>query len=208
MADAIKQCFEKFGVSVFVAHRDIDPSAIWRQTILEHLQGKCNVFAPMLTDGFHNSLWTDQETGIAVQAGLPVIPIRVHRDPYGFIDDRQAVSLRPGEYLKMCLGLLVGLGTQHPVFGRAVRLCLVRGLESSQTYDEAGLIVEALNRLEPFSPEEATAVLRAVTGNRQAHESQSAAKHLKAFLDRHRSELAAELVNQCDELVGEKAAPL
>lgn len=208
IADAIKQCLEKFGVEAFVAHRDINPSARWRQTILEHLQGKCNAFAPLLTNEFHGSLWTDQETGIAVQQNLPIAPIKIHRDPYGFIDDRQAVPLKVGEYLKMCIGLLVGLGIQHLVFGRAARLCLARGLESSQTYDEAGQIAEVLHRLEPFTAEEATAVLRAVTGNRQAHESQSATTHLRAFLDNHRSELNGELVIQCDELVGAKTIPL
>lgn len=201
IADAIKQCLEKFGILTFVAHRDIDPSARWRQTILEHLQGKCNVFAPILTNEFRNSLWTDQETGIAVQNNLPIIPIKVHRDPYGFIDDRQAVPLKVGEYFKMCVGLLVGLGTQHPIFGRTVRLCFAKGLESSQTYDEAGLIAESLSRLEPFSIEEATAVLRAIAGNRQVHESGSAARHLKAFLDRHRSDLDTGFWDRCTELI-------
>ena len=201
IADAIKQCLEKFGVLTFVAHRDIVPSAIWRKTILEHLQSKCNVFATILTNQFHNSLWTDQETGIAVQVGLPIIPIKVDTDPYGFVDDRQAVPLKSGEYLKMCLGLLVGLGTQHTIFGRTVRLCFAKGLQSSQTYDETGLIAEFLSRLEPFSIEEATAILRAIAGNRQVHESGSAARHLKAFLDRHRSDLDAELWDRCTELI-------
>ena len=206
MADAIKQSLEKFGVLAFVAHRDIYPSAIWRKTILEHLQGKCNIFAPILTKEFHSSLWTDQETGIAVQVGLPILPIKVDKDPYGFIDERQAVPLKPGEYLKMCLGVLVGLGTQHLMFGRVARLCLAKGLGSSESYDEAGLIAEVLTRLEPFSAEEATAVLRAIISNRQVYESNSAGRHLRAFLERHRSDLDTELVNRCSELIG-KAIP-
>lgn len=201
LADAIKQCLEKFGIAAFVAHRDIDPSAIWRKIILEHLQSKCNVFAPILTNQFHNSLWTDQETGIAVQAGLPIFPIKVDKDPYGFIDDRQAVPLKSGESLKMCLGLLVGLGTQHPSFGRAGRLCFAKGLESARSYDEAGLIAESLSRLEPFSVEEATAILHAVTRNRQAHQSTSAAKHLIPFCERHREDVGIGLITQCFDLL-------
>lgn len=201
IADAIKQCLQGFSVEAFVAHRDITPSAIWRRTILEHLQGKCNVFAPILTNAFRDSLWTDQETGIAVQSGLPVIPIKLERDPYGFIDDRQAVSLKPGEYLKMCLGLLVGLGTQHSLFGRVVRLCLAKGLGSAQSYAEAGMIAETLARLEPFSAEEATAVLRAVIANRQVYESFAAEKHVRAFLDKYRGSVDKSLVDQCLSLL-------
>ncbi len=201
IADAIKQCLERFGIEAFVAHRDITPSAIWRQTILEHLQGKCNVFAPILTDEFRNSLWTDQETGIAVQKGLPIVPIKVHRDPYGFIDDRQAVLLKTGEYLKMCLGLLVGLGTQHPMLGRAARLCLAKGLGSCESYDEAGLVAETLERLEPFSAEEATAVLREIASKRQVYEARSASSYLDSFLNRHEGDVDPDLLRQCIELL-------
>ena len=150
-------------------------------------------------------MWTDQETGIAVQNGLPILPVKVHRDPYGFIDDRQAVPLKVGEYLKMCVGLLVGLGTQHPLFGRAVRLSFAKGLQASQTYDEAGLIAESLSRLEPFSAEEATAILQAAVGNRQVHESGSASRHLTAFLNRHEKDLDGELSSRCSELLTTKS---
>ena len=48
---------------------------------------------PLLTDGFHDSNWTDQEIGIAVGRGVPVISVKLGTDPYGFIAKYQAVQV-------------------------------------------------------------------------------------------------------------------
>lgn len=62
-------------------------------------------------------------------------------------------------------------------------------------------LAEILSRLEPFSAEEATAIIRAAADNRQVHESRSASIHLRTFLDKHRVYVDAELVNRCAELL-------
>ena len=85
-AKAIKRDFRSYGLNVFLAHDDIEVSADWSESILKQISN-CPFFVPLLSSGFRKSEWTDQEIGIAVCLGKPIIlPIKLEDiDPYGFI---------------------------------------------------------------------------------------------------------------------------
>ena len=53
---------------------------------------RVNVFVALMTESFHDSHWTDQEVGYAVAQGVPIIAVRLGKDPYGFIGKFQALS--------------------------------------------------------------------------------------------------------------------
>ncbi len=84
----LKSELEKFGISGFVAHEDIEPTKEWQEEIekgLFSMDALCAVLMP----GFKESNWTDHEVGIAIGRGILVIPIRKELDPYGFIGKYQ-----------------------------------------------------------------------------------------------------------------------
>lgn len=84
----LKSELEKFGISGFVAHEDIEPTKEWQEEIekgLFSMDALCAILMP----GFKESNWTDQEIGIAIGRGILVIPIRKEFDPYGFIGKYQ-----------------------------------------------------------------------------------------------------------------------
>lgn len=84
----LKNALEKYGISGFVAHEDIEPTKEWQEEIekgLFSMDALCAVLMP----GFKDSNWTDQEVGVAVGRGVLVIPIRKGLDPYGFIGKYQ-----------------------------------------------------------------------------------------------------------------------
>ena len=132
IAEEFKDCLELFGAQAFIAHRDIAPSAEGRRTMRRHLEELCNVFVPILTRRFRESDWTDQETGIAIARSLIIAPVRVDIDPYGFIDDRQAIRLShssPDSAYSTCLGLLKGIAKEYPRFREAVKRWLIQSLQ-------------------------------------------------------------------------------
>lgn len=88
---ALKDALRVFGVSAFVAHEDIHPTREWREEI-ENALATMDGFAALLTSDFHDSDWTDQEVGYALARGVPMIAVRLGRDPYGFIGKFQALS--------------------------------------------------------------------------------------------------------------------
>lgn len=84
----LKKELEKYGISAFVAHEDIEPTKEWQEEIekgLFSMDALCAILMP----GFKDSNWTDQEVGIAIGRGVLVIPVRKELDPYGFIGKYQ-----------------------------------------------------------------------------------------------------------------------
>jgi len=88
---ALKDRLRLFGISCFVAHEDIHPTKAWQDEI-EHALASMDGFVALMTENFHDSDWTDQEVGFAVARGVPIIAVRLGKDPYGFIGKFQGLS--------------------------------------------------------------------------------------------------------------------
>ncbi len=88
---ALKEGLRLFGISCFVAHEDIHPTKAWQDEI-ENALASMDGFVALMTEDFHDSDWTDQEVGYAVAQGVPIIAVRLGKDPYGFIGKFQALS--------------------------------------------------------------------------------------------------------------------
>lgn len=88
---ALKDGLRLFGISCFVAHEDIHPTKAWQDEI-ENALASMDGFVALMTEGFHDSHWTDQEVGFAVARGVPIISVRLGKDPYGFIAKFQGLS--------------------------------------------------------------------------------------------------------------------
>lgn len=78
-------------ISGFVAHEDIEPSEDWLESILYALETMDFLIA-LITPGFHNSIWTNQEIGYAVGNNKKVITVKIGEDPKGFIGKYQAIA--------------------------------------------------------------------------------------------------------------------
>ena len=78
-----------FHISTFVAHKDITPTREWQEEI-ELALNTADALVALLTPGFHESFWTDQEVGFAMGRGVLAVAIRLGEEPYGFISRLQA----------------------------------------------------------------------------------------------------------------------
>ena len=87
----LRRSLLSFGISSFVAHESIEPTRKWQDEIEKALHSM-NALAAILTKGFNESCWTDQEIGVALGRRLLVIPIKKEIEPYGFISKYQAVD--------------------------------------------------------------------------------------------------------------------
>ena len=90
-AATLKDGLQLFGISCFVAHEDIHPTKAWQDEI-ENALASMDGFVALMTEGFHDSDWTDQEVGYAVARGVPIIAVRLGKDPYGFIGKFQGLA--------------------------------------------------------------------------------------------------------------------
>lgn len=83
-AAQLQTSLRRYGISGFVAHEDIEPTKEWQNEIEKALMSM-DALVAILSPGFKESNWTDQEVGVAVGRDVLVVPIRKGLDPYGFI---------------------------------------------------------------------------------------------------------------------------
>jgi len=87
----IKDALKIYGISSFIAHKDVKPSREW-QVEIEKALHTMDALTAILMDGFKESKWCDQEVGFAVGKEVLIIPVKKDLDPYGFIAKYQFIN--------------------------------------------------------------------------------------------------------------------
>lgn len=100
-ATELKKEFAKYGIMAFVAHEDIETNKEWLATI-ENALLSMDAFVALVTDGYNDKFWTQQEIGFAYcmnkLKNIPFVSIRMGDDPKGFFGYVQAFSPRNEDY--------------------------------------------------------------------------------------------------------------
>jgi len=94
-AGALRSELAKRSVDAFVAHDAIEPTEDWKKIILYALRS-CDACLALLSPGFRESKWYDQEVGYCMARGRLVIPVEFGVTPYGFLGDYQALPVKKG----------------------------------------------------------------------------------------------------------------
>lgn len=181
LAGELKDCLESFGFTVFLAHEDLKPSVPWRKEILKNLR-QCDVFIPIVTRGFMESDWTDQETGFALALKKKIIPVRVHDNPYGFIGAFQALKLKKGSSNETCWEIAECLHEESR-FAQAVKDGAIDVFLSRSDFNEVASTVKKLLRLRPFSAEQLYRIIEGSAGNQGIYGCRGARTPMKTLLE-------------------------
>ena len=158
----LKEHLKVFGVSGFVAHEDILPTKEWQNEI-ENALFSMEALVALMTEDFHESDWTDQEVGCAFGRGVPIIAVKLGRDPYGFIGKFQALSCdwdtAPTEIVK----LLIAKDRMLNAYIKAVQTCV--------SYDQANKLSKILPSILTLSKQQASSLVSAFNENGQLRDS-------------------------------------
>jgi hypothetical protein len=101
---------------------DIHPTKEWQDEI-ESALSSMDGFVALLTDNFHESDWTDQEVGFALARGVPIVAVRLGRDPYGFIGRFQGLGATWDNCALELAKLLIKHDRMYAAYVRALRGC-------------------------------------------------------------------------------------
>jgi len=164
-AGELQECLLAFGISCFVAHNDIEPTAEW-QTEIETGLATCEALVALLHPGFHVSNWTDQEIGYAMGRGVPVFAVRFGQDPYGFIGRFQAFSGN-GKAAAALARELFDAYRKHKQTQRRMGDVLVGLFEQRGSFAEAKGRITYLEDLDFWEPSFSTRIRSAARGNSQ-----------------------------------------
>ncbi len=165
----LKDELHDYGISAFVAHEDIKPNAEWRNEILNALKSM-HAMAALLTPGFHESNWTDQEIGFALGRGILIIPVRLGLNPYGFVGILQGLKGNLKYPSKLADQLIDVLLKQKSTTSR-MRRSLVVGFEKSCSFATSIKLSRKIIGISDFSKKQFKRLEAACTDNRQVEKA-------------------------------------
>lgn len=157
----LKTELSNFGISCFVAHKDIKPTRPWQRDI-ERALSSMDILVALMSKSFHDSDWTDQEVGYALGRGIPVIAAKIGKNgqlPYGFIGKDQALSCTTGDLATELVKLLIAHDEVLDAFTFSVQNC--------GSYDEGNGLAEVLPSIEHLSNAQRRRLIDAYNNNGQ-----------------------------------------
>lgn len=199
LAGNIKHHFEDLGISVFVAHDDIEPCEEWEKKIRSELKS-CDILLLLLTKDFSRSKWTDQETGFALAEDKLIIPLKVEIDPYGFVGKIQAIKFSPRDLTESCKKIL------HTIL-KDTRYCsglidsLITVFAKSHSYLDASAKANLLDMSVDFTNEQINEIIRVSIKNDQIYGSFDAQKFLRKLLNKFSNKIDKESKRKLEKLM-------
>ena len=168
-AGDLQQALLEYGVSGFVAHKDIEPTAEWMSEI-EVALSTCDALVALLHEGFHESKWTDQEIGFAMGRAVPVFSVKFGQTPYGFIGRFQAFNGSKAKPNELACELF-GSFRSNKQTQKKMSDILIGLFEESGSFLEAKARIGYLEGLQSWDPTYASRILAAAETNGQVMHS-------------------------------------
>lgn len=161
---SLKRQLKFYGVSCFVAHEDIEPTQAWQDEI-ENALSSMDTLVALMTVDFHDSNWTDQEIGFAMGREVPIISLRLGRDPYGFIGKFQALSCSwDSATIK-----LIEIFLKHDRTLNAYTDAYIKAVKKCQSFDDANSLSKILPNITKLSNQQTSGLISAFNENDQVH---------------------------------------
>jgi hypothetical protein len=163
LASSLKENLKAYDLSCFVAHQDIVPTKEWQAEIESALQSADGLVA-LMTEKFSESDWTDQEIGFAYSRNIPIIPVRLGRDPYGFIGKIQGLNCDIEKEYQKIISILIG--KDEKMVNHFISL-----VEHSGSYDRSNNLATFLSSIEKLELEQIERLILAFNKNSQVSSS-------------------------------------
>lgn len=197
-ASRLRDSLNVLGMDVFLAHEDVEPSVEWQKGILRALKN-CDVFIPVLTRSFHSSLWTDQETGIAVARRKVILPVKFSVLPYGFIGKYQALKAQK-DLQETCWKIAFNLASK-PAFRATVTDGVITAFLESGSFEESARRAKVLAKFEPFSVAQLNRIVEGGGKNSQIYRGWAARDFVRKLVRETRQKIRRHLVRKFEERV-------
>ena len=187
----LQKALRAYGISAFVAHEDIEPTKEW-QIEIEKALFSMDALAAILTPGFKESNWTDQELGVAIGRDVLIVPIRKGLDPYGFIAKYQGMQ-GDGKTIGEVADYLFQVLANHPKTKSRMADALVEQILVSSEVSDANVKLGLLRKIGSLPEKHLEKLRENVLENKKLSKSDSFVATVNEFLkERGLSVLAKE----------------
>jgi hypothetical protein len=185
-ASELKAYLSLLGISAFVAHEDIKPTKEWQGEI-EKALFSMHALVALMTEGFSNSKWTDQEIGVAIGRKVPIFSVKLGEDPYGFIGKYQAISGGIGSPQGLGYAIIKAL-MDNPNTRERITEALVYAFENSESFKQSNDLMEFLKMIECPNPEIADRLEKAYEKNINVYKAFDVKSSIGSLLKKLRGE--------------------
>jgi len=182
-AGKIKNYLDKFGFNCFLAHEDIPPQTVWPKEILAALK-RCDLFLPLLTSGFVESFFCQQETGFAYCKGTEILPVMISKAPMGMISDIQAVRFNKEDFDSSCWKIVKHVSKRESLSKPALD-ALINWFGESKQYDIANERAKLILNEFDFSPRQVKTIRSHIKNNPQIYETKYARDSIFKFIEKY-----------------------
>lgn len=160
---------QRFGITLFVAHKSIEPDDEWHRAIEESLKN-CHGGVVFLSDGFIESQWCDQEVGWLLGRDVPTYALKFeHNHPYGPLGKKQAFTVRQGMTAAELAKELVHWVSSKPGLGRYLEASLAQALIGSRSFAHTDELWALLKDARHLDGQGVAAILSAMRDNNQVY---------------------------------------
>ena len=167
LATKIKSQLAYYGIASFIAHEDIEPLKEWELEI-ERALFSMDLLIALLTEKFSDSNWTDQEIGVAIGRKVPIVPIRMGKDPYGFIGKYQAIQWDDGNRIG---DEIFGLILKENNLKDSAKDAYIDALAKAGSFAEAKTLAKYLPKIDKLSPNQIENLIQTYHDNSQVFHS-------------------------------------
>lgn len=169
VAGLLKDFLQEYcGYQVFLAHDDLIPAIDFKEGIIKAIK-ETDFFIPLISDLFSQSVYTDQEVGMAIGLDKKIIPVKMGVNPYGFLSDYQALSVNPDsiESLKELASKIGILALKHfsGEYGIKAKNSIIKALENSLHFRTSNIIIKILCECPEFSKKQILNIVNAAKVN-------------------------------------------
>ncbi len=182
-AGRLRTALMKYGISTFVAHVDIEPTRKWQDEI-EAALFSMDALAAVLMPGFKESNWTDQEIGVAIGRGIPVVPLIRGLDPYGFIGKYQGLYTSGKSVKEVARSLFYTLVSSQFTRSRMLS-CLIDTTVLAKSPDEVACRLETISDLVHIPTSHLERLREVAFGIPYIEEDEKLRSSLNALLTQH-----------------------
>lgn len=168
------------GMSGFVAHNDINPTAEW-QIEIETALATSDLLVAMIHPDFVASKWCDQEIGYALGRGIPVFAVRCGADPHGFVSRFQAFNGN-GKSAHQIAKELFEAAIDHKKLQDKMADVVIDLFINSGSFSTAKERVEYVERLKVWDPSYSARIKKAVKTNSQVGSSWGVPEQVDALV--------------------------
>ena len=183
-AGKIKEYLDQFGFNCFLAHEDIPPQTVWPEEILNALRN-CDLFLPLLTKGFMESFYCQQETGFAYcRDDVEILPVKITKAPMGMIANIQAVTFNKDKFDESCWKIVSHVA-KNDSLSEQVLDALISWFGDSGSYDDATSRSKKILNEFDYTARQVKDIRRHIKKNSQIHETKEARDAIFKFMDKY-----------------------